>query len=118
MVGYHTPFNPLPPLGETAKYWAARDGKIGRLEPYGLDIWELDIGKVLSIGWRELGSPCLVDHMRRTNWETAFESALGNVFANGETNNACKVVNDEAASAQPAPAKPVRRPRTRRRPAV
>ena len=48
MIAYRTPFNPLPPLSEMAKFLAAREGKTAHLQPYGIDIWQLDIGKVMN----------------------------------------------------------------------
>lgn len=68
MIAYRTPFNPLPPLSETAKYLAAREGRIAHLLPYGIDIWQLDVGKVLSAGWRD-GEGTVTDLYRPGDWE-------------------------------------------------
>lgn len=68
MIAYRTPFNPLPPLSETTKYLAAKEGRFGYLLPYGIDIWQLDVGKVLSAGWRD-GEPVVADLYRPGQWE-------------------------------------------------
>jgi hypothetical protein len=68
MIAYRTPFNPLPPLSEMAKFLAAREGKTAHLQPYGIDIWQLDIGKVMSLGWRD-GGDAIADLYRPGDWE-------------------------------------------------
>lgn len=68
MIAYRTPFNPLPPLSEQAKYLAALDGKTSHLLPYGLDIWQLDVGRVMSLGWRD-GGAVIADLYRPGEWE-------------------------------------------------
>jgi hypothetical protein len=75
MIAYRTPFNPLPPLSDQAKYTAVREGKSALLEPYGLDIWQENYGRVLSIGWRGNG-PVVVDHYRAGRWERLFDEEL------------------------------------------
>ena len=51
MIGYHTPFNPLPKLAESAKYDAALKGRDGMRDTYGIDVWLEAEGKVFSAGW-------------------------------------------------------------------
>jgi hypothetical protein len=61
MIGYRTPFNPLPKLRDRAKYEAANRGKNCRTDWYGIDVWLEDVGKVFSVGWgadRELRVHC------------------------------------------------------------
>ncbi|HWA29946.1 MAG TPA: hypothetical protein VG867_02555 [Rhizomicrobium sp.] len=51
MIGYRTPFNPLPPLAPSARYEAALKGETCSSDPYGIDVWLEDFGKVFSASW-------------------------------------------------------------------
>ena len=51
MIGYHTPFNPLPKMSDSAQYDAACRGKQAAREPYGIEIWLDGAGKVFTAGW-------------------------------------------------------------------
>jgi hypothetical protein len=75
MIAYRTPFNPLPPLSDQAKYAAVREGKSALLEPYGIDVWQENYGRVLSIGWRGNG-PVVIDLYRAGRWERLFDEEL------------------------------------------
>lgn len=55
MIGYHTPFNPLPKLADSAKYEAALEGNDRAHDAYGIEIWLDDAGKVFSAGWTPSG---------------------------------------------------------------
>lgn len=70
VIAYHTPFNPLPPLSNEQKFLAAKDGRIARLQPYGVNIWYENLGKVVRAGWRADG-PVVVDFYRPGEWEVA-----------------------------------------------
>lgn len=69
VIAYHTPFNPLPPLSNEQKFLAAKDGRIARLQPYGINIWYENMGKVVRAGWCPSG-PTIVDFYRPGQWET------------------------------------------------
>ncbi len=114
MIAYHTPFNPLPPLNERAKYAAAKEGKCALLQPYGIDIWQVNYGRVLSIGWRE-GAAVVIDLYRSGRWERFLDDEL--IRAAGvmpDSNQDSDKIVGEAQSAQTA--KPSR-PRKAKRPA-
>lgn len=106
MIAYHTPFNPLPSLDDQAKYFAAQEGRIAHLLPYGIDIWQLDVGKVLSMGWRD-GEPPVVDIFRTGKWEHLFDSPRQS-RQNKSGRRATRARN-------PATAKPTPKPRRRNR---
>jgi len=75
MVAYRTPFNPLPRMSGLAKYTAVREGKSALLEPYGIDVWQENYGRVLSLGWRGK-EPVVVDLYRAGRWERLFDDEL------------------------------------------
>jgi len=68
MIAYRTPFNPMPGLSEHAKFIATREGRMAPLLPYGIDVWQLDVGKVMSLGWRD-GEIAVADLYRPGDWE-------------------------------------------------
>jgi hypothetical protein len=68
MIAYRTPFNPLPRLTESMRFEAALRGKSAYREPYGIEIWQERLGKVLSVGWRNLDQP-VVDNFEHGLWE-------------------------------------------------
>jgi hypothetical protein len=51
MIGYRTPFNPLPKPSEALKYKAALAGRTRSHEAYGIDVWSEGSGKVFSAAW-------------------------------------------------------------------
>ena len=53
MIGYRTPFNPLPPLSPGARYDAALKGETYSSDPYAIDVWLEDFGKVFSASWTQ-----------------------------------------------------------------
>lgn len=55
IIAYHTSFNPLPRPSELVLSCFAKEGKTCHLMPNALDVRPLDVGKVLSIGWRSDG---------------------------------------------------------------
>jgi hypothetical protein len=55
MIGYRTPFNPLPQPNDGAKYEAALEGKRFWHARYGIDVWLEDAGKVFSAAWNSGG---------------------------------------------------------------
>jgi hypothetical protein len=57
MIGYHTPFNPLPKMSDSARYDAALQHKQTTRAPYGIEIWLDGAGKVFSAGWAMDGEP-------------------------------------------------------------
>jgi hypothetical protein len=105
MIAYRTPFNPLPPLSENAKYLAAKEGRTAYLMPYGIDIWRFDTGKVMSLGWHD-GQNAVADHYRPGDWETMFErpkSAVGRLWNAGRKDpvirkNAARGIKSENGS--------------------
>lgn len=68
MIGYRTPFNPLPPLLANARYDAALKGETHRNDPYGIDIWLEDFGKVFSASW-DHGSAFNMRLCRSGTWQ-------------------------------------------------
>jgi hypothetical protein len=65
---YRTPFNPLPRMSGAMQYAAATNGRHSLLEPYGIEVWQERLGKVLSIGWRGERPP-IVDRYEEGLWE-------------------------------------------------
>jgi hypothetical protein len=51
MIGYRTPFNPLPEPSEELKYRSAVAGRDTVRAAYGIDIWIEEAGKVFSVRW-------------------------------------------------------------------
>lgn len=78
VIAYHTPFNPLPPLSNEQKFLAAKDGRIARLQPYGINIWYENLGKVVRAGWYPDG-PTIVDFYRPGEWETLLCKVLESI---------------------------------------
>jgi len=76
MVAYRTPFNPLPPLTDRMKFEAALRGKNAYREPYGIEIWQERLGKVLSVGWRDRKPP-VVDGYEQGLWEQTLVHIAG-----------------------------------------
>jgi hypothetical protein len=74
MIAYRTPFNPMPMLSEHAKFIATREGRMAPLLPYGIDVWQLDVGKVMSLGWRD-GETAIADLYRPGGWEHLLETS-------------------------------------------
>ena len=66
-MGLRTPFQRLPPVSQTIKYFAAKTGKGPVNLNYGLDIWDKK-GKVLNIEWNDTGEVLLVS-FQRGDWE-------------------------------------------------
>jgi hypothetical protein len=76
MIIYRTPFNPLPPLTDRMKFDAALRGKGAYREPYGIEIWQDRLGKVLSVGWRDQAPP-VVDGYEQGLWEQTLAQITG-----------------------------------------
>lgn len=85
MVTYRTPFNPLPRLTESMKFEAALRGKSAYREPYGIEIWQERLGKVLSIGWRGETTP-VVDGYEHGLWE----QTLADLARQGPKDQVCR----------------------------
>jgi hypothetical protein len=76
MIAYRTPFNPLPPLTDSMRFEAAVRGKNAYREPYGIEVWQERLGKVLSIGWRG-DNPPVVDQYEYGLWEQTLADIAG-----------------------------------------
>ncbi|MGD0190163.1 MAG: hypothetical protein ABSD74_05445 [Rhizomicrobium sp.] len=76
MIAYRTPFNPLPTLTDSMRFEAAVRGKNAYREPYGIEVWQERLGKVLSIGWRGQNPP-VVDHYECGLWEHTLADIAG-----------------------------------------
>lgn len=68
MLTYRTPFNPLPKMTEEMKFEASLRRKNAWREPYGIEIWQERLGKVLSVGWRPDAAP-VIDTYEKGLWE-------------------------------------------------
>ena len=66
-IGVWYPFQRLPPVSQTVKYFAVKPGKGPVNLNYGLDIWDKR-GKVLNIEWSDTGEVLIVS-FRRGDWE-------------------------------------------------
>jgi hypothetical protein len=75
MIGYHTPFNPLPKLSDNAKYAAALGNKDCGREAYGVDIWLEAEGKVFSAGWAP-GGDMNVRLFKPGPWQSRLEEIV------------------------------------------
>jgi hypothetical protein len=73
MIGYRTPFNPLPRIADSAKYEAAAAGKNHWCDAYAIDIWLEDVGKVFSVGWG-LDEELRVRRCKPGPWQTTLET--------------------------------------------
>lgn len=98
MIAFRTPFNPLPKMTEGMRFEAALRKKAAYREPYGIDIWQERLGKVLSVGWRGANRP-VVDNYERGLWE----ETLAEIACHGESRDACP----KCASATVSRARPV-----------
>ncbi|HEY2033569.1 MAG TPA: hypothetical protein VGH02_07755 [Rhizomicrobium sp.] len=73
MIGYHTPFNPLPKLGDGAKYEAALERKDTTRNAYGVEIWLEEFGKVFSACWSR-GDDLHIRLCRPGSWQIALKN--------------------------------------------
>ena len=98
MVTYRTPFNPLPKLTESMRFEAALRGKSAHREPYGIEIWQEKLGKVLSIGWRGDNAP-VVDGYEKGSWE----QTLAEIARHDAVSGLCRKCASALASREQPP---------------
>lgn len=116
MIGYHTPFNPLPRLTDEMRYLAAQEGRTAHLQPYGINIWQEDVGKVFSAGWGK-GRTLQIDVHRAGGWHDVFEvmAALGECDHRTDRMARMASLRQQARPAAPAAKASPRRNQPKRR---